>query len=64
MVVWQGGVGFNVYANKTASGWAEVDYFSLSDEQGEPVERSEANAAMREHIERRADFADMEVVWS
>ncbi|AFD03994.1 ORF10 [Halorubrum pleomorphic virus 2] len=63
VVVWHGGVGFNVYANKTTSAWVEVDYFSMSDEQGEPVSESEADEAMVEHIERRADFADMEVMW-
>ncbi len=64
VVVWQGGVGFNVYSQKNASEWEEVDYFTLSDEQGQPVKRSEANAAMREHFERVADEAGCEVIWS
>ena len=62
IAVWHGGVGFNVYCEKTGNEFEEVDYFTLSDEEGRGVKRHEAMNAMWEHFERVAEEAGVEVL--
>jgi hypothetical protein len=53
-VVWSGGITFNVYSvfPRDTTTVAEVDVFSLSNDEGNPVDQAQAEAAVEDYLSR------------
>lgn len=53
IAVWHGGIGVNIYMPLyDENGIQEVDYFSLSNDEGKPVSREEMESHIEDYFKR------------